>query len=207
MTAQVFSRVDEGLFSVAREQIDSSSWDIDAKYEQQIATELTSIGGFEAVQAASSRSEFFLRGYDKSGFNWDGLESPIRNYCRENRADAILVVFAAYGGDFMGGTHQRISGAGFIVGVSARAYLHLISMVGLVDCQSTKPVAARGLASLRDGASGQILRASPVMAAPVEIARAPLKQLTDVQIAAIKNNLVGLPRRSWAPTLRALLGK
>ena len=207
MTVQAFSRVNEGLFSVDREQIDSSSWDIDAKYEQQIVTELSSIGGFEAVQAASPQSEFFRLGYDKSGFSWDALESPIRNYCRENRADAILVVFAAYSGDFMSGTHQRISGAGFIVGVSARAYLHLISMVGLVDCQSAKPVAARGLASSRDGTSGQILRASPVMGAPVEIARAPLKQLTDPQISAIKNNLVELPRIAWAPTLRAILGK
>jgi hypothetical protein len=45
------------------------------------------------------------------------------------------------------------------------------------------------------------------MAAPKEVARAPLKQLTDQQIAAIKNNLGELPRKSWAPTLRAIFGK
>jgi hypothetical protein len=208
-TTEAFSRVYEGLLSVEREQIDSSSWDIDSKYEQQIATELSSMGEFEAVHGTYSRSEFFRLGYDKSGLNWDALEGPFRNYCGENRVDAILVALAAYSGDFMANTHQRISGAGFIVGfhVPTLSYLHLITIVALVDCQSAKPVATRGLSSLRDGTSSQILRASPVMAAPKEVARTPLKQLTDQQIAAIKNNLVELPRKSWAPTLRAIFGK
>jgi hypothetical protein len=209
ITTQTFSRVYEGLLSVEREQIDSSSWDIDSKYEQQIATELSSMGGFEAVRGTYSRSEFFRLGYDKSGLNWDALEGPSRNYCGETKVDAILVALAGYSGDFMAGTHQRISGAGFISRFHAQnlSYLHLITIVALVDCQSAKPVAARGLASLRDGMPFQILRASPVMAAPKEVARAPLLQLTDQQIAAIKNNLVDLPRKSWAPTLSAIFGK
>jgi len=209
ITAQTFSRVYEGLLSVEREQIDSSSWDVDSTYERQIATELSSLGGFEAVHGTYSRLEFFRLGYDKSGLNWDALESPFRTYCGETKVDAILVALASYSGDFIAGTHQRISGAGFISRFHAQnlSYLHLITIVALVDCQSAKPVATRGLSSLRDGMSGQILRASPVMAAPKEIARAPLKELTDQQIVAIKNNLVELPRKSWAPTLRAIFGK
>ena len=60
---------------------------------------------------------------------------------------------------------------------------------------------------MRDGLPGQILRASPVMLVPVEIARAPLEQLTEAQIAMIKSNLVELPKKSWEPTLRAIFGK
>src|SRR6267154_4493243 len=71
ITAQTFSRVYAGLLSVEREQIDSSSWDIDSTYERQIATELSALGGFEVVAGAYSRPEFSRLAYQDGGFNWD----------------------------------------------------------------------------------------------------------------------------------------
>ncbi len=212
ITTQTFSRVYGGLLSVEREQIDSSSWDIDSTYERQIATELSALGGFEVVAGAYSRPEFSRLAYQDGGFNWDALEGPIKDYCAKNQVNAILVAVAAYGQDFTSNSHQRLGGAGFFVSgtnihVRGRGYLHLITIVALVDCQTAKPVATRGLASLRDGLPGQILRASPLMLVPVEIARAPLEQLTEAQIAMIKSNLVELPKKSWEPTLRTIFGK
>ncbi len=168
--------------------------------------------GFEVVAGAYSRPEFSRLAYQDGGFNWDALEGPIKDYCAKNQVNAILVAVAAYGQDFTSNSHQRLGGAGFFVSgtnihVRGRGYLHLITIVALVDCQTAKPVATRGLASLRDGLPGQILRASPLMLVPVEIARAPLEQLTEAQIAMIKSNLVELPKKSWEPTLRTIFGK
>lgn len=212
ITAQTFSRVYAGLLSVEREQIDSSSWDVDSAYERQIATDLSTLGGFEVAAGTYSRPEFSRLVYQDGGFKWDALESPTKDYCAKNQVNAILVAVAAYGQDFMSNSHQRLEGAGFFASgtnfhVRGRGYLHLITIVALVDCQTAKPVAARGLASLRDGLPGQILRASPVTLVPVELARAPLKQLTEAQIAMIQGNLVELPKKSWEPTLRAIFGK
>jgi hypothetical protein len=212
ITAQTFSRVYAGLLSVEREQIDSSSWDIDSTYERQIATELSALGGFEVVAGAYSRPEFSRLGFQDGGVNWDALESPIKDYCAKNQVNAILAAVKAYGNDFISNSHQRLDGAGFFASgtnfhVRGRGFLLLITIVALVDCQTARPVATRGLASLRDGLPGQILRASPVISVPQEIARAPLKQLTEAQIAMIKDNLVELPKKSWEPTLRAIFGK
>jgi hypothetical protein len=210
ITTQVFSRVYGGLFSVEREEIDSSSWDIDSKYEQQMASELRALGGFEVIQGTYSRAEFSRLGYQNRGFKWDALDGSIKECCGNSQTDAILVAIVAYGDDFVGNSHQRIGGAGFLVSganVRRQSYLHLITIVALVDCQTAKPVAYRGLASLRDGLPGQILRASPIIAVPREVARVPLKELTEVQGAAIKNALAELPKESWAPTLRAIFGK
>ena len=212
ITAQTFSRVYAGLLSGEREQIDSSSWDVDSAYERQIATELSALGGFEVVAGTYSRPEFSRLVYQDDGFNWDALETPIKDYCARNQANAVLAAVKAYGQDFMSNSHQRLGGAGFFASgtnfhVRGRGYLHLITIVALVDCQTAKPVAARGLALLRDGLPGQILRTSPVMSVPVEIARAPLKDLTEAQIAMTKSNLVELPKKSWEPTLRAIFGK
>jgi len=196
------------MFGNELEQIDSSSWDIDSKYEQQIATELSSLGGFEVVQGAYSRPEFLHLTDQNRGPNWNAVEIPIKGYCAKNQVGAILATFAVNGPDFIGGTNQFLRGAGFYVrGTNAQSYLHLISGVALVDCQTAKPIAVRGLASLRDGFPGQILRASPLKAAPLEVARAPLKQLTEAQVATIRSELVELPKKSWAPTLRAIFGK
>ncbi len=191
ITAQVFSRQYVGftMFGNELEQIDSSSWDIDSKYEQQIATELSSLGGFEVVQGAYSRPEFLHLTDQNRGPNWDAVEIPIKGYCAKNQVGAILATFAVNGRDFIGGTNQSLRGAGFYVrGTNAQSYLHLISGVALVDCQT-------------------ILRASPLKAAPLEVARAPLKQLTEAQVATIRSELVELPKKSWAPTLRAIFGK
>jgi hypothetical protein len=208
ITVQSFSRVYGGLFGAEREQIDSSSWDIDSRYEQQMAAELSAIGGFEPVQVAYSRSEFARLAYQGQNLDWDALGFQTKDYCAKNQVDAVLVAFMAYGEDFMGNTHQRLGGAGFLAsGVTSQGYLYLITIVALVDCKTAKPAAYRGLASAKDGLPGQILRASPAMIAPFEIARAPLKQLTEAQVAALKNNLIELPKKSWSPTLRVLLGR
>lgn len=164
------------------------------------------MGGFEAVQGSYSRSEFFRLGYTEQGFDWQGLKEPIRKYCDDNRVNAVLTAFAAYSGDFATGTHQRISGAGFIGGFRGAA-LHLVTMIGLADCQSTNIVAARGLAPLRDGSRGQVLKASPAVAVPKNLAKTELNQLSEQQLATIKMNLIEMPRHSWGPTLSAIFGR
>ena len=221
VTAQSFSRQHVGLtvFGNEQEKIDSSSWEIDSKYEQQVLKELSSLGGFEVVLGTYSRSEFLhindLNGpWDAPAFrgpNWGAIERPVKDYCATNKINAILVAFAGSGPDFLGGTNQMIGGAGIYTrgfGDYTRvSVLHLISGVALVDCQTAKPVAVRGLASLQDGWPGQILRASPLTPMPLEVSRTPLDRLSEPQVASIKTTLAELPASAWAPTIRAIFGR
>lgn len=220
VTAQKFSRRHVGttVFGNEAEQIDSSSWDIDSKYQRQIAGEL-SAGGFEVVQGVYSRQEFLrvndLNGpWDAPAFhgpNWGAIEKPIRAYCTENQVHAIAMVFAVSGPDFIGGTNQSMRGAGIYTrgfGSSTRhSVLHLISGVALIDCRMAKPVAVRGLATSQAGSPGQILRASPIASISAVISRMPLDQLSEEQLGSIRNLLANLPAGAWSPTVRALLGR
>lgn len=221
VTAQKLSRQHVGMtvFGNEAEKIDSSSWNIDSKYQQQIAKELSAIGGFEVVQGAYSTQEFLhindLNGpWDAPAFrgpNWGAIEQPIKEYCAKNQVGAIVTVFAVSGPDFIGGTNQTIQGAGIYTrgfGDSTRhSVLHLISGVALVDCQTAKPVAVRGLASSHEGWPGQVLRASPLAPLPTEVSRTPLDRLSADQLTTIKDTLAELPGNAWAPTIHALLGR
>lgn len=206
ITAQVFWRVQQKAFGVDRENIDAAAWGIDTEYEQQLARGLAAIGGFEAVQGRYPRSELYRLAYTSDGITWEAMKEPIRSYCDENRVNAVLVAMAAYSRDFASGTHQRITGAGLVSGRHGSA-LHLVTILTLADCRSLAPIASRGLAPLRDGTGAQVLRASPAVAAPRELTEAPLSQLTHAQRAAIKASLVEMPKDSWEPTLRAVLGR
>jgi hypothetical protein len=220
VTAQTFSRKHVGLtvFGNELETIDSSSWDIDAKYEEQIAKQLSTLGGFEVVMVPYSRQEFLhvndLNGpWDAPAFrtpNWGAVEKTIKDYCTKNQVGAIVATIAVEGPDFIGSSNQRIRGAGLYTrgfGDPTRAILHLIAGVALVDCQTGRPVAIRGLASTQEGFPGQILRASPIKPMPVDLSRAPLGQLTEPQLATIKQALILLPEDAWAPTLHAVFGR
>ena len=220
VTAQAFSRKHVGLtvFGNELEKIDSSSWDVDAKYEEQISKQLSTLGGFEVVRAPYSRQEFLhindLNGpWDAPAFrtpNWGAVEKTIKDYCAKNQVGAIVATFAVEAPDFIGSSNQYIRGAGLYTrgfGNSTRAVLHLISGVALVDCQTARPVAIRGLASTQEGFPGQILRASPIKPMPVDLSRAPLGQLTEPQLATIKQALILLPEDAWAPTLYAVFGR
>lgn len=220
VTAQSFSRKHVGftVFGNELETIDSSSWDIDAKYEEQISKQLLALGGFEVVRVPFSRQDFLrindLNGpWDAPAFrtpNWGAVEKAIKEYCAKNNVGAILVTFVVESPDFLGSSNQRIRGAGLYTrGVtnSMLAVLHLISEVALVDCQTAQPVAIRGLATTQDGFPGQILRAFPTKPIPVELARAPMSQLTESQVATLKQTLILLPEDAWAPTIFAVFGR
>jgi len=220
VTAQSFSRKHVGftVFGNELENVNSSAWDIDAKYEEQISRLLSALGGFEVVRAPYSREEFLhindLNGpWDAPAFrtpNWSAVEKTIKEYCSKNQLGAILAAFAVESPDFIGSSNQRIRGAGLYtrgVGESTRGVLHLISGVALVDCQTARPVAIRGLASTQEGFPGQILRASPMKQMPVELSRTPLNQLSDAQVVIIKEALIQLPENAWAPTVHAVFGR
>lgn len=216
-----FSRLHVGftVFGNEQEKIDSSSWDIDSRYEQQLANQLSSLGGFEVVPGAYSRPDF-LRIYELNGPwdapafrgpNWGAIEKPIKDYCAKHRLSGVLASFAVDAQDFIGGTNQYVRGAGIYTrgfGDSTRhSFLHLISAVALVDCQTAKPVAVRGLATTQEGWPGQILRASPMHAIPTEISRSPFDRLSEQQLAFIKGSLAELPAKAWEPTIRAIFGR
>jgi hypothetical protein len=220
VTAQVFTRQHVGLmvFGNELETIDTSSWDTDAKYEEQISKQLSGLGGFEIVRAPYSRKEFLhindLNGpWDAPAFrtpNWGAVEKSIKDYCAKNQIGAILATFAVESPDFIGSTNQRIRGAGVYTrgsGDLTRAVLYLISGVALVDCQTARPVAIRGLSSTQEGFPGQILRASPTKPMPVEISRTPLSQLSETQLTMLKDAMIPLPENAWAPTIRSLFGR
>jgi hypothetical protein len=221
ITAQRFTRQYVGftVFGNELDKLDIASWDVDARYEQQVAQVLTTFGGFEVVPGTTARAALLrvndLNGpWDAPAFrgpNWGAAANAIKDYCTANRLNAFVLAFAVDAPDYLGNTNQYLRGAGTYargIGDSTRlSVLHLITGVALVDCATAKPAAVRGLANSQEGFPGQTLRASPLRPIPPELSRTPLDQLTDAQKTTLKDALVTLPEVAWLPTLRALFGK
>jgi hypothetical protein len=220
VAAHRFSRLHVGLtvFGNESERIAIADWNVDAAYRQQLAAALKSRNRFEVVDAAAPREEF-LRIYDLNGPwdapafrgpNWDAVGKPVRDYCAANGLGAVVLVYATEESDFFGGTNQLVRGAGIYTrgfGETTRvSVLHLLARVAFVDCQTAKPIAVRWLSGTQNAVPGEIIRGSPRMPLPVEIARTPLERLSAEQRATLKSSLAALPADAWSATVSTLFG-
>jgi hypothetical protein len=209
--AQTYTRLYVGLtvFNNELEKVDISSWDLDTEYERQGVAALSALGGFEAVQGAYSRKEFAGLGEGGSAPKWEAVVGPAKEYCAKNQVDAIVIAFPGATSDFIGRSNQSWQGTGSYLRFAGQSYFHVVARVALLDCRTTQPAEVRDFGTLRGSAfiPGSTASDGPIKSASPELTRPPFKQLTEAQVAAIKSTLVDLPKSTWTPALRALLGK
>lgn len=208
VAAQTFSRQYVGVTAAGNEteQVDSAGWGVDGAYAQQVADALGEVTQADVVQGGYSAAEFAPL-FAPMGADYKAAEKPLRAYCTRHKTDAVLAVYPASANDFLGNTNHVLRGAGMYAHGSRVSALALIAAVGMFDCASVRLVAWRNLATRQDGAPGQIVRASPYTAIPKTLTRSPLEKLTAAQRATIKEALINLPEKAWAPTLHALFDK
>ncbi len=190
VTAQVFTRKYTGMtvFGNEKDELDISSWQVDAQYEDQIATEITRIRGLPPVKASYQVADFmpvnkmpgiYLTSmYD--GANWEAIESSTKAYCTKHALDAVLLVAQTSVPDFFTGSNQSLSGAGFYVRGPIRgvSVMHLMSKLALLDCTTGKPLAVRTLARNQHPGFRSGMLSTPYQEVSDKISRMPISAWT-----------------------------
>lgn len=211
LTGQVFTRQYTGftVFGNEQEEKDISSWQVDDRYQEQLAAALQAQGR-EAVTAPYSLPDF-RRVYDLNGPwdapafrgpNWGAIAGATRAHCTSHQLDAVLLVIRSQVGD--PGKNQSFGGAGIYMraggGGNQLAILHLVSQVALLDCATAKPIIVRPLVrSSRDTSPGLPPPPSPfllVMAA-AERAIAPGRGLSSLPARQLPAELAKQPLGQW----------
>lgn len=223
-TADVLTRQYTGVtaFGNEKEEMDISSWNLDAQYEEQLATELGKLNGITVVRAPYPRAAFSrvneptgILGPTALGPNWGAIEDTTQHYCSANNLDALLVVARTKTSDVLGerslflgggGSNQYFGGAGIYVRKTRGrvSVLHLISHVALLDCKTAQPLAVRMVSTDHGQNLGAVVRAAPMLSLPEELARTPLSRWSSEQKQRLQTDLFRLPIPAWSVTLRGI---
>lgn len=216
VTAQVFTRKYTGMtvFGNEKDEKDISGWQIDAQYEEQIATEVERVRGSRPVQASYQVADFlpvnnmpsiYLTSmYD--GANWQAIENATKAHCAKHALDAVLLVAQTRVPDFFTGSNQFLAGAGFYVRRPIRgvSVMHLMSRLALLDCTSGKPLAVRTLARNQHPGFRSGMLSTPYQQISDKISRMPVESWTPEIQQQIRADLIQLPVQSWGPTIQSL---
>jgi hypothetical protein len=137
---------------------------------------------------------------------WEAIEGAAKDVCATSSLDALLVLGRSGADDFLAGTNQSILGVGFYVrGPGAIvSVMHVFGELGLIDCQTGKPLALRELARDQSGGRFDNQRTAPIQPVSVEVARQPVDEWTDEGKQEIRKDLIALPAPAWGPTLRSI---
>lgn len=214
LTAQTFERKFSGMtvFGNELETKDISDWNLDEHYEQLFANELRDAWGFTPVRVANRGPEFAKiheprwGTLDPDSPNWPGIEPAVKAACAEGGLDALMVVARSSNQDrFSGGTNQFLRGAGIYSrgSVYKFAFLHVIARVALFDCSTGKPKKTSRLAGMPEATfATQIFGSLPLEKVEYEAALRPMAQWTPEQFDRYREQLLELPRKAIAPTLK-----
>lgn len=214
VTANHFTRQYVGftVFGDELEQKELADWNINAQYEGQLAKAVEAILGAKAVRAPYSAAEF-SRVNDVNGPwnapafwgpNWTAIEGTARTYCAANELDAVVVAGRFKTSDIFSKSNQSVEGLGIYSGRGADL-LHLLTVLGLIDCKTAKPLASRLVFRSRPGAEAQARQFFPTIALPSEVARMKISEWPPGTEEKIKQLVVALPGQAWAETLKLMV--
>ena len=206
VAANTFTRQYVGVtvFGNEREQKNLSSWNVNATYEAQLASAIESVFGAKAVQRSYSPAAFAklhdLNGpWDApafSGPNWSAIEGATLSYCATTGVDAVVIAGRVKTGDIFGRTNQAVEGLG-IYSRRGTSIMHLLAVVGLLDCRTGKPLAARSFSS--QGSPTPMKRLSE------ELGRMRIAEWTPEVEQELKKMAIELPDEAWADALKRMV--
>jgi hypothetical protein len=187
------------VFGNELEVKDIRGWGLNKEYEDQLGAAAERALGTATYISGTYSTTDFMKVNDPngpwdapafSGPNWDGIEAAAKAACQKDSLDALFVMTRRKSGDIFGGTNQRVIGVG-AYSRRDRSLLHFLSVVGLVDCKTGKPLAERYITQTID--------------LPEELARTPIPQWRAESEESVREKLIKLPPVLWESTLRNLL--
>lgn len=189
------------VFGNEHEELDISSWGVDAEYEQAMLRALKKEAPFEVTTLVCDRHELeqVIPDVDVLYKPNASVEEKIRLLASQNSVDAIILLtdYAAGSGSLrVGGAHLSVYFRSDI-----RPYIALSASAHLIDGKSGKTI--KGVRLLRNGDPNDVERQpTPIIwGLTQEVARLPLTEMGEKRKAEIRSLLLALPKDAWEYTL------
>ena len=188
---------------------DIANWQVDRAYEEQLAAAVQVVMGITVVKAPAPAGTLAALNdpgnpYVQPGFwqyHTDPVAATLREYCADNRLDALVVATQSTDEDVLGGTYQAIAGAG-VYDHGGNHLVHLSAALRLVDCETGRTLEHRHLASSRSFAASH---GYPVRALPEALTRKGNAQWTSTEESQLRQLLIALPADAWVDTLEDMV--
>jgi hypothetical protein len=202
VVADTFTRSYIGFsaFTNKLDEIDVTSWGIDAAYAEQLGNVAAGLLGAQYVAVPYSPDDFSkISQTTRWGApDWSSIEASVRTYCAAKQLDALLVISKDRGlmpSTTIARVPMGIQGGGY------GGYLKLSVAINIYDCTTGR---MQQTELLRVAPPGQV-----VWVPQVEISRDlmthPLAEMDDKTRDEIKSKLLNLPGAGWDQTLRRMV--
>ncbi len=182
------------------EEIDVTSWGIDAAYADQLGKAAAGVLSAQYVAAPYSPDDFSKISQTnwRGAPNWSSIEAAVKTYCGANELEALLVISKDRGtmpGTTIARVPMGIQGSGY------GGHLGLSAAINVYDCATGR---MHQTELLRVAKPGQL-----VWFPQVEISRDlmthPLSEMDDKARDETKSKLLSLPGPGWDQTLRRMV--
>jgi len=195
------------VFGNELDKLDISDWQVDAQYEEQMAAALKPYTRLQVVPAPGAAASFVAALAASGGRELTAAGGATLDLCRAQGLDAVILLVPGVRGDFFTNSNQAMRGAGVFArpGGSRVSHIHLIATLALLDCRTGAPLAQRDLRnSFADGVNYK--DSVTVQAIDTRHSRMAVANWDDAQRKYMKDLLITLPQRAWAPTLASMFG-
>jgi hypothetical protein len=182
------------------DEIDVTSWSIDAAYAGQLGKVAAGLLSAQYVAAPYSPDDFskISETTRRGAPNWSSIEAAVKTYCGANELDALLVI-SKDRGMMPGSTIARVPMG--IQGGDHGGYLRLSAAISVYDCATGR---MRDTELLRFAPPGQLIWQVPQVEISRDLMTHPLSEMDDNARDEIKSKLLSLPGPDWDQTLRRM---
>ena len=183
------------------DEIDVTSWGVDAAYADQLGKVAAGLLSAEYVAAPYSPDDFskISQTTMRGAPNWSSIEAAVKTYCGANELDSLLVI-SKDRGMMPGSTIARVPMG--IQGGGAGGYLRLSAAISIYDCATGR---MRDTELLRFAPPGQFMWQIPQVEISRDLMTHPLSEMDDKTRDEIKSKLLSLPGPDWDQTLRRMV--
>jgi hypothetical protein len=188
-------------FSNKVEEIDVTSWGIDAAYADQLGKVAAGLLSAQYVIAPYSSDDFSKISQTnwRGAPDWSSIEAAVKTYCGANELDALLVISKDRGtmpGTTIARVPMGIQGGGY------GGYLRLSAAINVYDCATGR---MKKTELLRFAPPGQLVWQVPQVEISRDLMTHALSEMDDKARDEIKSKLLSLPGSDWDQTLRRMV--
>jgi hypothetical protein len=202
VVADKFTRSYIGItvFTNKNEEIDVTSWGLDAAYAEQLGKVAATLLSAEYVATPNSPVDFSTINQTnwRGAPNWSSIEAAVKTHCSANGMDALLVI-SKDRGKMPGSTIERVPMG--IQGGGYGGYLRLSATISVYDCATGRMHQTELLLFAPPGQERQV----PQVEISRDLMSHPLSEMDDKARDDIKSKLLSLPEGAWDQTLRRMV--
>jgi hypothetical protein len=189
------------VFTNKDDEIDVTSWGLDAAYADQLGKAAAELLNAQYVAASYSHDDFSKINETtwRGAPNWSSIEAAVKTYCGANELDALLVISKDRGtmpGTALHRVPMGIQGGGY------GGYLRLSATIAVYDCTTGR---MRQTELLRFAPPGQLVWQLPQVEISRNLMTHSLSEMDDKTRDEMKSKLLSLPGRDWDETLKLMV--